>query len=191
MRDLILDSGVIRKLWIGEAESYRDHLLRLDEVSRLSRFGGAVTDDFIREYVKQMDGLSTVLHGYFVNGVLRGVGELRLFGLPLGDTAEAAFSIERPWQSHGVGSALLERTLLAARNRGIKHLHMACMNDNRRMQQLARKFEADLSFDFGTVIGEVEAPYPTPLSMWREIVFDGHGLASAMFDAQSRLLRSA
>jgi GNAT superfamily N-acetyltransferase len=191
MHDLFLDSGVIRKLWIGEADVYRAHLLRLDAASRLSRFGGAVTDDFIRNYVKQMDGLNAVLHGYFVDGVLRGVGELRLFGLPMGATAEAAFSIERPWQSHGVGSVLLERTLLAARNRAIKHLHMVCMNDNQRMQQLARKFEADLSFDFGAVVGEVEAPYPTPLSMWRELVFDGHGLASAMFDAQSRLLRSA
>jgi len=191
MHDLILDSGVIRKLWIGEADVYRDHLLRLDDDSRRNRFGGAVNDDFIRMYVDQMDGLSAVLHGYFVDGVLRGVGELRLFGSPLAETGEAAFSIEKPWQSHGVGSALLERTLLAARNRGIKHLHMVCMNDNQRMQQLARKFEADLTFDFGTVVGEVETPYPTPLSMFREMVFDGHGLASAVFDAQSRLLKLA
>lgn len=34
---------------------------------------------------------------------------------------EAALSIEKSCQSRGVGSALLERTLLAARNRGIKH----------------------------------------------------------------------
>jgi hypothetical protein len=34
---------------------------------------------------------------------------------------------------------LLERTLLAARNRGLKFLHMACLADNKRMQQLARK----------------------------------------------------
>ncbi len=33
--------------------------------------------------------------------------------------------------------ALLERTLLTARNRGITHLHMACLAENRRMQQLA------------------------------------------------------
>ena len=70
--------------------------------------------------------------------------------------AEAAFSVENDWQSHGVGSALLERTLLTARNRGIAHLHMACLADNRRMQQLARKFDAELSFDFGSVVGEVE-----------------------------------
>ena len=69
--------------------------------------------------------------------------------------AEAAFSIEKPWQSHGVGSLLLERTLLAARNRGLKFLHMACLADNKRMQQLARKYGAELSFDFSSVVGEV------------------------------------
>ena len=31
---------LIRKLWIGEAGIYRDHLLRLDPDSRHSRFGG-------------------------------------------------------------------------------------------------------------------------------------------------------
>jgi hypothetical protein len=47
--------------------------------------------------------------------------------------------------------------LLAARNRNFRLLHMACLAENRRMQQLARKFDAELSFDFGGVIGEVES----------------------------------
>lgn len=191
MQDPILVDGTIRKLWIGEANIYREHLLRLDVESRRNRFGGAVSDDLIRMYVDQSDGLSAVLHGYFVDGHLRGVGELRLFGSPLSETAEAAFSIEKPWQSHGVGSALLERTILAARNRGIKHLHMMCLPDNRRMQQLARKFDADLSFDFGSVLSDIAAPYPTPLSIFRELVADGHGFATALLDAQARLLKSA
>ena len=105
--------------------------------------------------------------------------------------AEAAFSIEQRWQSHGVGSALLERTLLAARNRGIKFLHLECLADNARMQQLARKFDAELSFDFGSVVGEVEAPHATPLSLFREFVADGHGFATAVLDAQARLIRPA
>ena len=98
-------------------------------------------------------------------------------------------SVEKPWQSHGVGSALLERTLLTARNRGVAHLHMACLSDNRRMQQLARKFDAELTFDFGSVVGEVESPHPTPLSVVREWVSDGHGFATAILDAQSRMLK--
>jgi GNAT superfamily N-acetyltransferase len=90
---------------------------------------------------------------------------------------------------HGIGSALLERTLLAARNRGVKLLHMTCLANNRRMQQLARKFDADLTFDFGSVVGEVEAPFPTPMSIWREAMADSHGFATAVLDAQTRLLR--
>ena len=108
------------------------------------------------------------MHGFFVEGVLRGVAELRPLGDGFAREAEAAFSIEKPWQSHGVGSALLERTLLAARNRGIKLLHMACLANNRRMVELAKKFDAELTFDFGSVVGEVEAPHPTPMSMLRE-----------------------
>jgi hypothetical protein len=88
-----------------------------------------------------------------------------------------------------VGSMLLERTLLAARNRGLKFLHMACLADNKRMQQLARKYAAELSFDFTGVIGEVATPRPTPLSLMREILADSHGFATAMFDVQSRMLR--
>ena len=189
MQDPLTDGGVIRKLWIGEAGRYRDHLLRLDTQSRHSRFGGAVADAFIRDYVAATFGLNAVVHGFLVDGVLRGAAELRPLGPAFEREAEAAFSIETPWQSLGVGSVLLDRTLLAARNRGIRRLHMACLADNRRMQELARKFAAELSFDFGSVVGEVAAPRPTPLSVLREFVADGHGFATAVLDVQSRLLR--
>src|SRR5215475_11508073 len=154
MHNVLVDGGTIRKLWIGEAATYRDHLLRLDPDSRRNRFGGAVSNEFIENFVELTLGLDAVLHGFFVDGVLRGAAELRTLGPPLAHEAEAAFSIEKPWQSHGVGS-----------------------------EQLARKFDAELSFDFGSVVGEVEAPFPTPLSMLREFVADGHGIATAVLDA--------
>jgi GNAT superfamily N-acetyltransferase len=189
MRDPLPHGTVIRKLWIGEADIYRDHLLRLDADSRRNRFAGAVSDEFVREYAELSFGIDALIHGFFVDGALHGAAELRPIGAPLMREAEAAFSIEKPWQSHGVGSLLLERTLLAARNRGVKFLHMACLADNRRMQQLARKYDAELTFDFSNVVGEVATPRPTPLSVMREILADGHGFATAMFDVQSRLHR--
>ena len=186
-----LTDGVIRKMWIDRAGPYRDHLLRLDRDSRRNRFGGAVSDEFILNYIELSLGLDAVIHGFFVDGILRGVAELRLLGNGFAEEAEAAFSIETPWQSNGVGTALLERTLLAARNRGIKLLHMACLVNNARMIELARKFEAELKFDFGSVIGEVEAAHPTPMSVWRELVADTHGFATAMLDVQAKMLRPA
>ncbi|HMF29008.1 MAG TPA: GNAT family N-acetyltransferase [Candidatus Cybelea sp.] len=189
MRDALPHGTVIRKLWIGEADIYRDHLLRLDADSRRNRFAGTVSDEFVRNYAELSFGIDALIHGFFVDGALHGAAELRPIGAPLMREAEAAFSIEKPWQSHGVGSILLERTLLAARNRGIKFLHMACLADNKRMQQLARKYDAELTFDFSNVVGEVATPRPTPLSVMREILADGHGFATAMFDVQSRLLK--
>ena len=66
---------------------------------------------------------------------------------------------------------------------------MACLANNARMVDLAKKFDAELTFDFGSVVGEVEAPHPTPMSMWREVVADTHGFATAMLDVQTKLLQ--
>lgn len=185
------DGGMIRKLWVGQSEDYRDHLLRLDRESRNRRFSGAVSDEFIARHAASANEFGVVVHGFFVEGVLRGAAELRSIGSVFAGEGEAAFSIEQPWQSHGVGTVLLERTLLSARNRGIKSLQMHCLAENSRMQQLARKFEADLKFDFGSVVGEVDPPRYTPLSILREALVDGHGMANAWLEAQSRLLSVA
>jgi GNAT superfamily N-acetyltransferase len=189
MNEPLPDGGSIRKLWVGETGAYRDHLLRLDHDSRHTRFSGAVSDEVIAQHAATASGVGVVVHGFFVEGTLRGAAELRRIGPLFSREAEAAFSIEKPWQSHGVGTALLERTLLSARNRGIKSLHMHCLADNRRMQQLARKFEAGLSFDFGSVVGEVDAPRFTALSLMREWIADGESVANAMLDMQVRMLR--
>jgi GNAT superfamily N-acetyltransferase len=191
MHEPLPDGGVIRKLWNGETDAYRDHLLRLDHESRYRRFSGTVSDEFIARHAATANEIGVVVHGFFVDGVLRGAGELRRNGSAFAHEAEAAFSIEQPWQSHGVGTELLERTLLSARNRGITSLQMNCLANNQRMQQLARKFEAGLSFDFGSVVGEVDPPRSTALSLMREAMADNYGVASAILDAQSRLFKPA
>jgi GNAT superfamily N-acetyltransferase len=126
MYEPLISGGAVRKLWVGETELYRRHLLRLDAESRRNRFGGAVSDEFIRRYSEPSALNGAVIYGFFVEGVLRGAAELRLLAR-VGE-GEAAISIERAWQSRGVGSTLLERVLLAARNRQIKRLHMTCLN---------------------------------------------------------------
>ncbi len=137
MDEPLPDGGVIRKLWVGETDAYRDHLLRLDRESRNRRFSGAVSDESVARHAASAGGFGVVLHGFFADGVLRGAAELRSIGPVFAREGEAAFSVELAWQSHGVGTVLLERTLLSARNRGIKLLRMHCLADNRRMQQLA------------------------------------------------------
>lgn len=191
MQEPLPGGGTVRKLWPTETDAYRDHLLRLDPESRNTRFSGAVADEVIVRHAATASEFGVVVHGFFVDGVLRGASELRPLGPLFSHEAEAAFSIEQDWQSHGVGTALMERTLLSARNRGIKLLRMDCLAGNRRMQQLARKFEAGLSFDFGSVVGQVAAPRSTPLSLMREAIADANGVVATLFDAQAKMLGAA
>ena len=191
MHQPLPDGGIIRKLWIGETDAYREHLLRLDQESRHRRFSGAVSDEVIAHHATSTSRLDVVVYGFFVDGVLRGAAELRVTGSLFARQGEAAFSIEQPWQSQGVGSQLLERTLLSARNRGVKLLRMDCLAENRRMQQLARKFDAKLTLEFGSVVSVVDAPRSTQLSLIREAVVDTYNIIPAILDTHSRLLRPA
>src|SRR5262249_29591620 len=96
----LISGSAVRKLWVGEPELYRQHLLRLDAESRRNRFGGAVSDEFIRRYSGPSTLNGAVIYGFFVKGVLRGAAELRL--LARAGEAEAALSVERAWQSQAI-----------------------------------------------------------------------------------------
>ena len=66
-----------------------------------------------------------LMFGGFVDGTLRGLGELRPASAPppgfvLGTEAEAAFAVEKAYRRNGLGQALFRRIAAAARNRGVR-----------------------------------------------------------------------
>ena len=77
MQQIFIEGGLIRKLWSVETDAYRDHLLRLDPESRRNHFSAAIAHDTIRSYAETTRGSDVILHGFFVNGVLRGIADLR------------------------------------------------------------------------------------------------------------------
>jgi len=191
MSETRLGGGTIRKLWSTERDKFRDHLMRLDKDSRRMRFGMAVDDRFITDYAGRADHMQSVIYGYFVNGQMRAAAELRMIGDGWSLEAEAAFSVERAYQDSGVGTDLLGRVILAARNRGVHRLYMNCLSENRKMQRIARKYEAELHFDHGEVVGQVKTPGPTPASLWSEAVDDGNGFVMAVLELPLRILKAA
>jgi hypothetical protein len=68
---------------------------------------------------------------------------------------------------------------------------MNCIVENRAMQAMAKKYEASLRFRADDVVGKVVNPRATPLSLLREWIADGHGIASTILDRQARLFRAA
>jgi len=191
MSELVAGEGIVRRLWPTETEKFRDHLLRLDRESRRMRFAHSVSDAFIEEYARRMTQYGSLVYGFLVDGKVRGAAELRRLGDTWGDEAEAAFSVERPWQDHGVGTELMGRVLRAARNRNIRRLYMSCLADNAKMQAIARKHAALLRYESGDVVGEILPPQPSYLSLVTEAADDRMGFIIAVLDLQARMVRAA
>ena len=170
----------IRRLWPMDIVFYREHLLRLDPESRHSRFGGGVSDTYIDAYVDTAMRPDTLIYGSFDEARLIAAGELRiLFGTwPL--RAETAFSVEKPYQDHGLGDQLFTRIITAARNRGITRLGMQCLSHNQRMRHLAQKHHAEMT----TADGETEAQLIpltfNPISLFEEWMGEADGTLSRL-----------
>ena len=142
-------AGMIRALTIADLPRFRHHLLRLDEEGRRGRFAMGATDAFLRRYAETAFTLGAVIFGYFEDGLLRAVGELR----PVSEhEAEAAFNVEHDLRRRGIATALFAHVLEAAKERRMRRLYMSCLTYNEAMQALARKFSADLVFERADVL---------------------------------------
>jgi GNAT superfamily N-acetyltransferase len=183
--------GNIRKVWPTETEKFRDHLLRLDKASRRMRFAHAVSDSFIEDYATRMGDMGSIVYGFFVDGEVRAVAELRKLSDVWGQEAEAAFSVEATHQDQGIGSELMGRVIRAARNRGVQRLYMSCLAENGKMQTIARKHEADLKFEYGEVIGEIVPTGPNYFSIMAEAMEDRVSHMLAVLELGSRLVKAA
>jgi GNAT superfamily N-acetyltransferase len=183
--------GNIRKLWPSEATSFRDHLLRLDKASRRMRFAHGVSDSFIDDYAGRMNETGSLVYAYLEEGKVRAAAELKKLGDTWGKEAEAAFSVEPPYQDHGIGTELMGRVIRAARNRGVQLLYMSCLAENSRMQAIARKHDADLKFEYGEVVGEIVPEEPNYFSILAEAVEDRVGFMMAVLDLQTKAVKAA
>jgi GNAT superfamily N-acetyltransferase len=172
----------IRKLWPLEGEAFRRHLLRLDPETRQFRFGSAVNDDFLNAYADTARRIGTVIYGAFRGPEMCASAELRALHALGDEMAEAAFAVETAHRHQGLGSALMDRIITAAKNRGIHHLHMICARENQPMLRLGEKFGAHFRIDHGEALGEIATDPPTALSLLGEALDDTTDFVAAVLD---------
>jgi len=186
----LADEVRIRRLWPADVSAYREHLLRLDADARYSRFGTFVSTEVVAEHAHGCFGAGTFVFGCFIDGVIRAAAEMHVLepAAPAFLRAgEAAFSVEREFRHEGLGSALVERVILAARNRGLQLLVMSCLPQNFAMQKLAKKFGATLKCEPDEVTGKVRIELPTPQTIFEELVEDSLDFTASLFDLQRRI----
>ena len=120
-------------------------------------------------------GINGLLLGYVVAGQVRGLGELKPIGNGSPRAAELAVSVERPFQNRGIGTALLRRLVVSARNRLIDRIHMVCLIENGRAVRMARRLDGVLRFRDGEAEAVIEPPWPTPWTWLEEALLEFGG----------------
>jgi RimJ/RimL family protein N-acetyltransferase len=173
---------VYRKLWELDLPHYLDHLRRLAPDDRRARFTREIHDEQLIAYAAGLDPRRTILTGCFADGVLRGVAELHLGDHRRLDEAEAAFSVEPPFQNRGIASELMERLLVTARNRGVRRIWLVCLTENSRIRRIARKLGAAVQVDQGEAVAALRPLPAHPATMLAEAWDDSQQLARVATD---------
>ncbi len=179
--------GHIRRLLLSESYLLREHLLRLDHEARHRRFGHDVSDDFIARYAAHSGDFGNVTFGYFVEGELRAVAELRVDALMRQESAEVAFSVERPFINRGIATQLMGRVIRTARNRGLRHLILVCLPGNAKMKAIARHYGAELKIEDGSIVADIVPRRADYQSVVSEIMDERMTYLHAALDMQTRL----
>jgi GNAT superfamily N-acetyltransferase len=147
------------------------HLLGLPAPDRRLRFGHAIGDASISDYVRTIRFARDAAFGAFDgNGRLIGFGHLA-FGP---DGAEFALSVAPEARRRGIGRVLLERAAMHARNRGYGLLLMLYMPENDALAALAQRAGMQVACDPLECRAYIGLRPPTARSVlreaWRETV---------------------
>jgi GNAT superfamily N-acetyltransferase len=137
--ETILRPDILRLNEQDESEFCRI-LFGLEPQARCSRFGHAVSNNYLANHAKCALGNATCMVGAFVNDRLRGVVEVRDAGIH----AEAAFVVERDWRRRGIGWALLNSAMQIAAEVEANTLRMIFSRHNWPMRRLAGKTKGSL-----------------------------------------------
>lgn len=126
------------RLEASDRPALRAHFLALGAEDRRLRFGFTARDNTIERYVKDIDFTRDV-----VFGVRSALDEGREFDgithLALDKNhAEIGVSVLEHARGRGIGSALVSRAAMHARNRGIEVLYMQCLSENGAIMRIAR-----------------------------------------------------
>lgn len=181
-------SGYIRRVAPIETDLIKEHLLRLDSESRTSRFGHFVSDDYIIRYTASVTDVGNLTFGYFIDGRIRALGELKRPIFYWSNTAEAAFSVEQPYSNMGIATELLSRIVRAARNRGIRHLMLHFSTTNPRMRALTSHFQAELQVEPEQITADILPPFANAKSIFEEMQDERIGFCQSMIDGQRHFL---
>lgn len=147
-------SYVVRQVLPTEYHKYCEHLKKLDQDSKILRFGHSINDIVIDQICKgiEQDWQNHVL--FCVEDA--SLDFVAVGHIALGERMELAFSTLKPYQGQGMGSLMMQRCIQYCRAHGILKGYMMCLSRNMIIRHLCTKHGIKMHSEHGETIAEIE-----------------------------------
>ncbi len=128
----------LKRLDSRDLEAINAHLLELGPDDRSDRFLGAVNDDYLRRYVRDIAIATDILIGAVLEGRLIGLAHAAVYREGAEFVCEVGVSVQAGARKQGLGKQLLLRALDAARRIDVRRAIVLFRATNHAMAGLAR-----------------------------------------------------
>jgi RimJ/RimL family protein N-acetyltransferase len=161
----------VRELHAGHKDEILSHLLQLNDDDRRLRFGTQTPDEVIADYVEHLDFNKDTVFGIFDDD-LKLIGMAHLAYLPESKgqkrAAEFGVSVLPQGRAQGLGTALLQRSAVHARNTRIETLYVHCLASNKAMMHLAQKADMRVEYAYGDADAYLKLSPASPATIVEE-----------------------
>lgn len=129
---------IIEKQKSNKLKEYSNHLKRLSQQDRYTRFGSSIRNDGIDNFIL------SILYNLEKHHIFAAIEADNILGYvhlaQIKDSAwELAISVDGEYQGRGVGNKLMTYAISWAKTQGIESMFMHCITDNKKIQHLASK----------------------------------------------------
>ena len=188
---------LVKQLHERDRRRMMKHFLSLEKSDRLLRFGSALPDELVAQYVQKMDFSRDMIYGVY-NSLFKLVGVGHLAFAPKDKSpakstvtdkeqvAEFGVSVSKSMRGMGVGSKLFERAAIHCRNNDVDTLYMHCLSSNKTMMHIAKKAGMEIQRDYGEADAYLKLLPPNPGSMLQEAVQEQFAMFDYTFKANAR-----
>lgn len=139
-----------------------EHFRRLSLADRHLRFGLAVSDEFLADYVNAIDFGSDHVFGIFgMHFELVAVAHMGRFG----DVAELGLSVLEGYRREGLAKRIVARAVRRAKTLGRHRLWIHFVADNHAMAQFTRELDMQVSYSQGEADAYLDLAPASPLQL--------------------------
>jgi GNAT superfamily N-acetyltransferase len=140
-----VDRLTLERLSAADAPAIRDHLKRLGEFDRYSRYFSAMSDDGIERYVDGLDWSRMLATGLYRNDTLIGMAELGWVETPAEPpVAELAVTVDQAYRHRGIGTWLVSAAIECGRKSGIGHIEASWIGGNDSIAKIMHRLDAQV-----------------------------------------------